>query len=372
MLDKLPEDILVIISNQIPFKNVINLKHLNKTLYQKINNISHSIITNELNKYDYKKTKNDMYVCISYVFYDIIQNTKHDKYYINYLKDYYRNYGNAPDFSSEDILISSHNLLKKYITIYLNNYNISLNPYINKIFRKIFKFYLECNTDLYSYPDQLEIFIFYNLYQIDVLLNTKNMKYNITFLTDFLENSAYNLSNSHYKLTLQNYFIHIITNHITIPLDYLSIISKHIVTIKTIKKLFAIKYLDLSNSKFIICCNDDSDFSILKEIIQYKYNLYDNSFLKDNYDIIKDFFNKNAHKYLTMMEDYELSLINSKIIYKHPFRNTHMRLNSRASQHLLYKLRYEMSRTETNKKIYQKLENFISSKQQELYLMRFG
>ena len=72
------------------------------------------------------------------------------------------------------------------------------------------------------------------------------------------------------------------------------------------------------------------------------------------------------------LKELELTFINKKIVYRDPFVGNHIRLTSRASQILLYRLKYEMPQVDNIRKIQQRLDRYIEKRQNELLICYFN
>lgn len=345
MLNKIPSDILFLIYKNLEFCDIISMQKTSRELYYKTITISEYIISNELKKFENKTSKDDIIVLLNYVCKESYNNIKNKL-------------NNNKNLSDE--------FVKSYIYNNIEQFNITDNISINIIYQKLFKYYLKHN-DLSTYTDIILIFIFYNLLQINLFHNVRNAKYNVLFLDSFFQKNQYslNLYNIIYK-----YCSFLLFNHITLHLDIQHIISKYITSIHYIKKLFCSKQLDLSITKIVSCCAD-LDVVNLKNIVIYKYNMYNDDLISYNYTQIKRFIKINYPHFFNLMQEFELEFINGQIIYRHPFTRNHMRLNSKSSQRFLFKLRYELNKSIGNTRIYNNLENYIKKKQNEYHKLYF-
>lgn len=351
MLERLPPEVLLIIAENLSFCEIMAIRSLNTRLHDNTDAISEYVITRELSKYDNLLSKDDISYQVYFLFYDTYQ-----KLYSSIASGYTK-------YSPKNSLEINNNVLRQ-----IDYCCISINPYINRLFQHLLRHYVEYRT-LEDYPNKYAIFLFYNLYQVDVLKNIKNINYNVRFLNDF-----YNFSekkNTCLYTSIYNYYYYILSSHFPINICSLHTISKYIVSIHTLKKLFGIKRLDLPNAKYVTCC-DDNVYEMINAIVTYKYNLQTDIFLYENYIKIKEFFAGWNEPVLEIFREQELMLINSHIVFKHPFNKSNMRLNSKSTQRLLFHLRYERGANIKNKKILGNLEHFIQRRQTELVEYYFG
>jgi hypothetical protein len=346
MLDTLPPEVLLIISENLSIRDLMAVRCANKTLHQSTTMISEYVVSHELQKYDFPLTKIDIYEQITFLMDDTIEKTQ--KYYRN------MTYASAKQHIRDNIL----------------QYRLSINPHVNTMFQNLFRYYLDHNTiyDIQSPYTPYTLFIFYNLYQIDVLYNIKNINYNIRFLNDFYRFSKRGKVSLH--TTLYNYYFYILSNRFPINIESLYIISEYMVTMHSLKKLFGIKYLNLKNTQ-LITAQDENVNNMIYAVVLYKYNLPKDHFLSQNYMKIKSFLKRSESPLLSIFTECEFSFINSHIVFKHPYNQHQLRLNSRSSQRFLYQLKYEKPPDNNHLRVMSKLDKFIRKRQTELLAYYF-
>lgn len=343
MLDTLPSEVLLIVSENLSFRDIMAVRATNRMLYKSTSIISEYVVSHELEKYDFPLTKIDIYEQLTFLMDDTIEKTQ----------KYYRD--------------MSYQRTKQTIRENMLHYNISINPVVNRIFQGLFRYYLDHST-FYDIPNPYRLFIFYNLYQIDVLYNVKNINYNIRFLDQFYHFSE--KKNIFLHTTLYNYYFYILSNKFSISMESLYVMSKYMVSMYSLKKLFGIKYLDLKNTH-LITTNEDSAANMIYAIVLYKYNLPKDHFLSQNYMNIKAFLKRSDSALLDIFTEQEFGFINSHIVFKHPYNSNQLRLNSRSSQRFLFQLRYERAPNATNLRVLSKLDDFIRRRKTELLAYYF-
>jgi hypothetical protein len=343
MLDTLPPEILLIVSENLSFSDVMAVRYTNRKLYESTAMISEYVVSHELAKYDFPLTKIDIYEQITFLMDDTIEKTQ----------EYYND--------------MPYQRAKQHIRENMSQYRLSINPNVNRIFHNLFRYYLDHNM-FYDISNPYALFIFYNLYQIDVLYNIKNINYNIRFLNDFYRFS--NKRNVFLYTTLYNYYFYILSNKFSINIESLYVISQYIVSMYSLKKLFGIKYLNLKNTQ-LITQNEENVDNMIYSIVLYKYNLPKDHFLSQNYMNIKALLKRSGSPILDIFTETEFGFINSHIVFKHPYNNNQLRLNSRSSQRFLFQLKYEKPPNADNLRVLSKLDKFIRRRQNELLAYYF-
>ena len=344
MLHTLPPEVLLLVTENLSFKDIMSVRSTNRLLYHSTTVISEYVISHELKKYDFPLSKSDIYEQIAFLMDDTIAKTQ--KYCHN----------------------MSYCSTKQHIRENMTHYNLSINPTMNRFFQNLFRHYID-HGSLYNIQNPYALIIFYNLYQIEILYNIKNINYNIRFLNDFYNFSDKN--NIFLYRTLYNYYFYILSNKFSINIESLYIISKYMVSIYSLKKLFGIKYLDLKNTQ-LITPHEDGIYNMIYTIVLYKYNLPKDHFLSQNYMNIKGFLTRIESPLLDVFTEHEFCFINSHIVFKHPYNDNQLRLNSRSSQRFLFQLRYEKRQSTNNLRVLSKLDNFIRRRQKELLAYYFN
>jgi hypothetical protein len=141
----LPNDIIYHICKYIDAKDIYNLQHTNKNIQYKIRIIQNDIVSQELQKRNKNYLKKDtFYDCLNFY---LITNLKKCKmqFYNNGFLEY-----------------------KKYYLFFPETEKTTL---INKLFSKIFNFYIyndsiEFDTELYI--NKIELLVLYNLLEIHI------------------------------------------------------------------------------------------------------------------------------------------------------------------------------------------------------------
>jgi hypothetical protein len=253
------------------------------------------------------------------------------------------------------------NLSNNSIDLHLNK-----SKGINAIFRKMLYFYIT-NDSLKDYDNQLEVYLFYLLLQIDILKNSKQVN---TLIDTFYEFEHYKMKNDKslvFNNCLDNYIEFLIENNIDVKFNTLHKMSKTCTTIPMLKKLFGSKYLELENTKLMVCCKS-CVISNLRDIVAFKFNRPIDYFMSFNYRAVKDFLKREKKQFYNDMIKYERYHINKNITVTHPHNLTKMYVSSFQFKKFFYKLQFEQQ----NNKNVSKLVSYISQKQIELKHYHFS
>ena len=273
MISTLSDNTLLELYQYIHIKDVLKIKRLNKTLYNRIQNIEGYIVSQELRRAGHRGTYNEKKQSQTHLEL-ALKNTLSccivDVFYNNCLNHMF------------------NNMLTKYEQTYTIPHSI---------------------TSLITIPNILQM----------SMCNTKNHKYLIDFIYNNMSFNAYNVIVSYYTVVLQN---------ITVSFENLYKISKHAVTLKSLKKLFGYKPLDLSLSTLIDCC-DTCKFDIIKHMVQFRYNRQNDDVLAHNYNVIKQFLKQHATRLYNQMNIFEERIIDTHLKVLCPTTNTPIRYKSK-------------------------------------------
>jgi len=274
MLRSLPCEILLEICEYLSFRDICNLQNITS----KINRISNILVSNELQKFDYPITQEVMHEVI-----DLFCKSAYD---IN---------------------------------------TITKKP-VARIIKHVYQ-YFKIHGSVENFPCKIILFAFYKLLEIEILKSYTNVKYNIHFLHSFnviLDSVTY------------SYFRGIDLKSLT--LNDMHVVSSYVVTLPLLKKLFGIKFLDLSKTNFVTCCRECVSENLIS-ICLLKYNRPNDCFLSMNYRTIKEFLRNNAYHLYRKIEFIELNMVNKHVMIKHPYRNCYMPITSRGGKKQIYYLR---------------------------------
>lgn len=346
MIDQFSNEIFLYICQFLSFRDIMSLRKTNAKLFTITTQIASYIITKELGRFDVIVSKKNINLIITDFIYNLFETEKNK-------------------ISNKENLTNGQ--LMNTIIWKIKDICISHNPYINLMTQRLIYHYITRGS-LISYDAPIELFIYYNLIEIDVFKNMKNVNYNIQFVYDFLE-----LSNYHYYglQTACGYFETVLYNNIAILLKSSLLISGYVCNLSLIKKLYGLTIMNLKHS-YLILSNSESIYDDLNEIVTLKTNLPSDDLLSYNYLQIKPFLEKQNIDLSYYLKELELTFINKKIVYRDPFVGNHIRLTSRASQILLYRLKYEMPQVDNIRKIQQRLDRYIEKRQNELLICYFN
>jgi hypothetical protein len=360
-MNNLPTELTLNICQWLPLRDIICLKMTSSILNDKINSVAKALLL----KISKEIVLEDVHILLCY-----------------YLQEYYdRIHGDVLKIYSDELKSHDcHIIIKNMILTHLSDigtaqsigtgtksfFKISISKHktINKLFGKILRFYIN-NDTLEDYDDQIELYFFYLLLQIDIFHSCKNVNVLVDTFSHFINSSSGDELN--FEDTIKEYFEHIIKNNADVNFDSLHKLSKVYTTIPTIKKLFGSKYLDLSQSKLITCCSSCSKDN-LQHIVQFKFNRPNDLFLSYNYRVIKMFLRQQNYKLFCEMEKFELYYINKTISVTHPYYLSKMHINSFYFKKYFYKLQFESS----NRRTVTKLVSYINEQQRKLKTFYFS
>ncbi len=338
MLDKLCSDIIYELTKYISFKEICIIKCCNKKLKSIISSLENNIVIHHLNLYYENEIVNDSYNKI----YRIKNNN----------------------------LYSFYNLIRMNINNYYNQKLtiISENDYINFLYKKITMYCLKNKCDITGYPYLFDLFVFYMLINIDVYVNNNIYnKYVINFLN--LSTPKKNIYNDiFYDLKIKFYvYINSYTHHKLIKMDYDTIypISRYLLNICTIKKIFMYKKIDFLFTKLYYCCHYCA-FRNLKEICNIKRFYYKDKLILENYNNFKHFLSIINTDYYNFLLNRENIIVNDMIYVKNPITNKRMRINGRFYKNKMLEF-YNLDYT-----IYKNIDDCIKNKRTFLKLKFFN
>ncbi len=349
MLDKLPLDVLHLVHKKLPLADVVSVKHTNKNLYARTTDVEKYIVIQRLRDH-HSLEIGVMHRFLSTFVADIL----------NYVR-----------LTNSACLTSYKHPNPHYTFPYVLWF--SQNQTINKLIHKVLLFVLQqplphqVPNILVDYSNQLELYVLYNLIQIDMC--NQDLKRTVSFLKDF--NIRNDLQTSVYlKNTLRNYFTMIISKHDIIPFEHLFEVSKYVVTVPMLIKLWGVYNLDIANSQFLQCC-PTCGYADLTDMVNFKFHRFDDPFLSKNYSAIKELFAQQATHLYTKVCLYENVLVNGEIHYSNPYNNRSVKLSSRLSKEVLYRLHMEEC-SPAMERIKLSIMSFIRNKQRQLRQLYFG
>ena len=230
MIYKLPIDILHEICKYSSIRDIYMLKSSNTQLHLNINCLQNNLLIYELKKI----------FCIK------ITNVNYQVQYISYFSDYIIDYF---------YMVLIEYFEKK--TIYIQNYTIDniTNNILNNIGKNI--------QTIKDYPNKLELVLLYNYIQI--CKNNFNINYFVPFLKsqkNIPNDNMYNVKLTYYEYVI--YAIHYNWVFQNLTFGDVFYISKYIVDLTMLKNLMAFERLDLTFTKFELCCVSCSSLYILE------------------------------------------------------------------------------------------------------------
>lgn len=328
----LPSDIIYEVAKYLSIRDVCILSHASVDLYFKVKGLQTNIII-----YNFKK-HNKLYNVseienLRSSFYGCIQNHLINHIY-NYTMPKYQTY-NSENYKQ---YLLENNMYYRFSTCrfeYFNNIyqlhekeidninNSNLNWYVNLIFSKIFYYFVYNNYyDIKHYPNKFELYALYNFLQIELYQNKTEFVHLLNFLESIDTIKYYKVRLTYYESILDTFH----TNPFTITFDQMFKISHTVISIPIFKKLFGVRMLDLSRSKFHQCCLDCNE-EILREICEFKFHYPNDDLVSYNYLQFKSLLRKENQYYLAYLENSENYYLNDLIYIKNPCTNRRMRIN---------------------------------------------
>jgi hypothetical protein len=338
MLDKLPSELLLNVFDHLSFAEILKVKDVNKSLHDKCQGVAGYIVTRECKaKYNMNMDK----MCIA----------------IEKMLSYNYNIGQGVFAVNESIV---------------NNFTappISRNLALQQMYLEVSLYYLQ-NWNLKNYQNKFQLYILYNLLLIDVYKTDIGYQPILEFATDITKNS--NMISASLAYSLSNYYTHLLSIHAVLKFAHLKEMSKLVVTLPMLLKLWGIYKLDLSRTKFHHCCGVCIDFENIPDIVTYKYNMKDDCFLSENYSTVKNFLWMHCPDVFDYICKHENVIVNREITYVHPFANTRVSLSSRTSQQLLFTMQFEEDDSPYIQNILKNLKRYIRVRQSYLKQMYFS
>lgn len=293
MLRILPCELVLQICEYLSFRDICNLQQITPD----VNRVSKIIISKELQKFDYPITLDVM-----------------------------------------------HEVTNAFCRSEYDFNKITIGP-VKRIVSHVLQYY-QLHGSVDHFPCKLVLFAFYKLLEIEIIKSYTNIRYNVHFLHSFtgiLDDVTY------------PYFHSI--NFTSLTLHDMHVVSQYAVTLPILKKLFGVRFLDLSQTNFIGCCKECISEHLLS-ICLLKYNRPDDCFLSMNYTAIKGFLKAKAYPLYRKMEFIESNMVNRHVMIKHPYKTCYMPITSREGKRQMFHLRntpplLSSEYTQTKRDIYQ-------------------
>lgn len=303
MLHKIPIDILLEIVKHVSFADITRIMNTNSRLYKHINNNLHYIVNQELKQFDKPIHLSEMHQTLSSFFCS------------KYLKATFGlNMNNIDKISA-----------------------ITSSSYVNRLFKKIMIVFIT-DKSLYNVRS-FDLFFMYQMINMFVRRNLKNVNYNVNFLAKFGSNITF------------DYFTRVIENeYVNVSIDSLHTISKYMVNIPLICKLFPSRLLQLDNTVYKQCCYSCYKRN-LQRLVQYKYNRYNDHLININYSTLKQFLKENDKTQYRLIESYENSIVNKHIFIENPVTYKLVPITSKEAILLLRNLKLQKNNTRIQRHI---------------------
>ena len=315
MLDKLPTDILFLISSHLELQSICKLKRVNSKMFAKINSIQEYIVTKYISNKK-SKTKNEIQIVLSFFFTENLHKVK--CYHLEHLS-------NTLDKTTEFID------LRKNIRQSISTYNISTNNIVNQMYQNLLIYFID-NDTIIGYPNSVELYLFFHFLKLIVHKQYINVDYYIDFIKEF---THHRFDDIFYNYT--NYFVKNITIDHTIKFDTLHKLSSYSTSVWILKKLLSYKVLDLKHT--VLIPEDDYELSkiCIADIVLFKFNHQNDDLISHNYNSIRNILIQNK-KLLELMDRYETLLVNRIITIIDPFTNKKIYITGKSYKNLKNKL----------------------------------
>lgn len=358
MINNFPVDILIKIYDYIDPITLLSLKNVDKKLYYNILSIEKYVLLKELREINNDVTNfKKLYNWFEIFFRSIYENQK-SYIFSNLFNSKLRSNG----MFIREIIIN--NIKKNYLhnnSVKSNN-NCSIN--INLLFKKLYLFFLENECDnndfvMSTYQNNIELFIFYKIYEISINKSTSNISSNIKFLNDLQNYSPFGggsvpeeggsvheggLSNSlgggkteinylgyfhnfdNVKNISIDYYNYIYSNNLIVKFEDLYNMSSVATTLCSLKKIFGYKVLNLSNT-ILLPYFDEYNSQYLFYLTSYRFNRKYDDLICHNYNEIKYFFYRTNTIFYNEMIYNEKIYVNKQISVLNPKTNKIIKIN---------------------------------------------
>lgn len=284
-MDRLPCELLLLISNYVDIKSIMCVKKVNWALHLKIKAIEKHILLNGLRE-------------------SPIQDLKTIKSFIYYTR-----------FS-----------------------DLSWNCYVDSTVKTLYHAIFVTG----NYSD-IDMFVFYHLYKLATPYTTEGADVSLIFSNEYFINFLYAMTRQGISncidLTCYNYYNFILDTNVVLTFDSLHKISQRVVNLNVINKLFACKLLDLSRTILVPCC-DTCVRGVISKLAYIKYNSSKDDLICHNYKELKAFFARTNPLLNRLLCTQELVCINRDLLVTHPVNKKRVRLNSRRGKRMLHQLKH--------------------------------
>jgi hypothetical protein len=174
------------------------------------------------------------------------------------------------------------------------------------------------NHNFKTYPNQIELLVFYIFIQINYYNNTNNTDYYFKFLNK--------LDKTKFNDVISYYYTNIILTNIPITFTQMYQMSPYVTSVPILRKISSYKVLDLSKTILLQCC-----VNCIPENIDYicdvKLNFWRDDLVSHNYIQIKNLLKMQMTMYYKIMREAEDTLINFIINIKDPVTNKRIQIN---------------------------------------------
>jgi len=309
MIYNLPIDILHEVCKYLSIRDIYMLKGSNTQLNLYVNHLQNNLLILELKKM----------FCIKFI------NINYQKQYISYFSDY--------------TIKHFYFVLIEYLE---NNKMCIENSTIDNIIFNVLNTIDNNIQNIELYPNKLELLLLYNYIQI--CKNNFNVNYFVPFFkthSNILKDVMYNAKMNYYEYV--TYAIHYNWLFQNLTFGDIFYISKYIANISMLKNLIIFQKLDLTFTKFELCCVSCSSIDLL-EICKIKKQYYNNDLVNYNYNQIKLLLRRENPLYYGMMINKELELVNEIIHVINPITNKRIRIHGivyKKMMHIIFKTCYK-------------------------------
>jgi len=372
MFQNLPTEIQLEVGRYLSVRDIIQLQRCNRALNCFVKYNDTYIVTDKFQIDLGNKDKNYMYTILTYTITEMYKVVSRKMLW---------HYSHSSNYN--------FSVKEGRLMVLQQIYGICVcdNELINHLFRKVFYWYYT-NPSIFShefrsvtvwrYPNQIELYVLYRFLLISLYRNEiySSPDSNIDLIDDFIGNGC---GNHHIYQMGTEYFKYIIENKTEIRFDSLYKISKYVVGLPMIKRLFGCRKLTINHSQLTSCC-DECNSEALNQIVTFKTNRPDDYLLSENYKTIKSFLLKHNVLLYRELTNLENRFINARIFYRHPVTRRRVRLDSNVSCRLFYKYHYQYDLLRDNWSLhsydrihyeYNHLQRYILKRKKQLFYHYF-
>ncbi len=343
-METLPLEVMMIITENIGFHDIINLKKTNKCIYEKIKTIENEyLVTSLLNKYSLKKF--DIKIT-KYLLKHLAED--HCEYLYNTFKKHmvghiYKTFSNI-----DNNLNLKYHVLKNLTWLVDMNNNL-----LNKLTLDIMFEYI--SNDFKLKTNNIKTFLFHILLNIHLFKDNENIKTYIKFLDETM-----------FEQIRLSYYTYLISSHLYLDNDITYIISKYVYNLKTGYSLMEYLPLNLGSFKFSKYSLSYDELNI-ENIVNKKYSNPTNELINHNYHCLKSSLQIEYPPYYNRIVELENILAYNKVFIENKISDkfpNYIKVNSKLYKKYIYEIKKQIKNKKIRECILYDIYSYIKYKQE--------